>query len=299
MDNNFYKNLLDNLYDGVYFVDNNTRITYWNKSAERITGYQNSEVLGTYCQDNLLNHVDELGNNLCKSSCPLKETIADGHIREAEVFLHHKDGYRLPVLIRVTPIKDAGGKIIGAVEIFSDNSPRAELMQEIKVLEKIAFFDPLTGLGNRRYLEMHLNARFNEMYRYGWSFGIMIMDIDHFKEINDKYGHGIGDQTLKMVAKTLLNGVRSFDIVGRLGGDEFIAIIINVTEKQLYSIANKLRALVEKSNLFSDEDNIQITISIGAAIAQQDDTAETLLKEVDQLMYQSKDCGRNCISMMS
>ena len=101
----FFSELLDNLTDGVYFVDRERRIVYWNKAAERITGFSKSEVIGCRCLDNILTHVNEEGGNLCHSGCPLAQTIEDGKSRKADVFLHHKDGHRQPVLVGVAPVR--------------------------------------------------------------------------------------------------------------------------------------------------------------------------------------------------
>ncbi|HEY6837725.1 MAG TPA: PAS domain S-box protein, partial [Geobacteraceae bacterium] len=120
----FFRKLLDNLYDGVYFVDRDRLITYWNKGAERISGYTAEEVMGKSCKDSLLVHMDDKGTILCLAGCPLAATMEDRKERRAEVYLHHKDGHRVPVVVRVAPIPDRAGKIIGAVEIFSENSTR-------------------------------------------------------------------------------------------------------------------------------------------------------------------------------
>src|SRR5512141_2290713 len=92
----FYKDIIDNLYDGVYFVDRDRNITFWNKGAERITGYKSAAVVGRPCSDNVLNHVDAQGLELCREHCPMAACILDGKVREADVFLHHADGHRLP-----------------------------------------------------------------------------------------------------------------------------------------------------------------------------------------------------------
>ncbi len=296
IENNFYKDILSNLYEGVYFVDHDRKILYWNKGAEIITGYGSDEVLGKRCNDNI-NHVDNNGIQLCIATCPLSKTIADLIPREVEVYLLHKKGYRIPVLARTIPIQDDQGNTIGAAEIFNDNSPKIAIVQRMKELERLALLDPLTELANRRYIEMKLQSRFDEMRRYGWSFGILYMDVDHFKEVNDAYGHSIGDEVLKMVARTLLNNVRASDIVGRWGGEEFIAVVMNNEEKILYSVANKLRALVEQSSISVDSKVIRITISIGASLAHDDETVDVLLKRADKLLYQSKVSGRNKVSI--
>jgi PAS domain S-box-containing protein len=111
----FYGRLLDGISDGVYFMDRDRIIRYWNRGAERITGFNKEEVIGTACRDNVLMHVDDAGTSLCLAElCPALGTIMDGQEREAEVYLHHKEGYRLPVIARISPIRDDSGNITGA-----------------------------------------------------------------------------------------------------------------------------------------------------------------------------------------
>ncbi|MBI2471167.1 MAG: diguanylate cyclase [Planctomycetes bacterium] len=296
MINNFSKTILENLYDGVYFVDCDRRILYWNKGAENISGYTRSEVIGKRCADNI-RHINEHGIQLCMTECPLAKTVADSVPREQNLYIRHKKGHRVPVLTRTSTLQDSLGQIIGAVEIFSDNSPVHSITQRIKELEKMVLLDPLTELANRRYIESNLQTRLDEMRRYGRPFGILFMDIDRFKIVNDTYGHDIGDKVLIMVANTFVKNVRASDIVGRWGGEEFLAIIPNINEEQLYFTANKLRVLVEQSGFSLDSGIVQVTVSIGATIAQPKDTAETLLERADKLLYYSKANGRNRASI--
>lgn len=292
-----YKSILDNLHDGVYMVDRERRISYWNKGAERITGYEATRVIGTRCADNLLNHVDVNGKILCTRGCPLSKTMMDGEVREAGVYLQHADGHRLPVLIRVSPLRDDHGTIIGAVETFSDNSSMIAVTQHVRRLEEAVMLDPLTGIGNRRFIEMRLASSLLESQQYQVPFGVLFIDIDHFKRVNDTHGHEAGDLVLKMVAATMSHSIRSSDHIGRWGGEEFIAIILNIGRARLVKVANKLRLLVSRSRLLSAQTSIRVTISIGATLARGDDTAETILRRVDQLLYESKRGGRNRVSL--
>jgi diguanylate cyclase (GGDEF)-like protein/PAS domain S-box-containing protein len=297
LDNEFYRTLLDNLYDGVYFVSPDRKIVYWNEAAERMTGFTRSEMINRHCYDDILMHVDNKGVNLCLRNCPLEKAILEGVTVEGEVYYHHKEGHRLPALIRVSPIRDTAGIIIGAVEIFSDNSPRVRLAEKIEELEKIALLDPLTRIGNRRYGDLNLTARLNELERYGWHFGVLFVDIDYFKKVNDLYGHDVGDRVLRMVATTIINGTRSSDTVSRWGGEEFMILLPHVDAKQLKDVAEKIRLLVEKSSISVEGKNVEVTVSIGAALAHKDDTIETLMKRVDEFMYKSKSEGRNRLSI--
>jgi len=293
----FYKSLIDDMHDGVYFTDLDRRITYWNKGAERLTGYKRAEVLGRRCSDNLLEHVDQHGVNLCNGLCPLAMTLLDGKPRQAEVYLKHSRGHRIPVSVRVSPVQDPEGKTVGAVEIFNDISVKVRLEEQIRSLEKMALIDALTNLGNRRYLEITLRSKLNELKRYGLPFGVLFLDVDRFKAVNDHYGHDVGDEVLKMVAQTISNALRPFDHAGRWGGEEFLAIVSNVDMRGLEAIADRLRLLVQNSSIKAGGNTIRVTVSIGAAYAVKEDTPESIPKRADALMYQSKLAGRNRVTV--
>lgn len=295
--NDFYKRLLDNLFDGVYFVDPDRRITYWNRAAENITGYRADDVVGSFCYNNILQHVNDNGEALCRTACPLTATIADGQGNEAEVTLHHKEGHRVPVHVRVSPIHDSDGTIAGAVEVFSDNTARIQQRQRMTDLERLSLIDALTVVANRRCLEMNIASRVQEMERYGHRFGLLFMDIDRFKSVNDTYGHDVGDQVLKMVARTLSANARVSDVVGRWGGEEFVAILMNMSTETLRAVAEKFRRLISQSALDQALGTIAVTVSIGATLALPEDTVAALVKRADELMYQSKMSGRNQVTV--
>ncbi len=294
-DDAFYRALLDNIYDGAYFVDHTRRITYWNRGAERITGYAASEVVGKKCSDNVLVHVSKDGQRLCTEICPLHEEAVVSDDRSREVFFHHRSGFRVPVTIRVAPIRDERGAVVGGVEVFTDNTPAAVALERIAELERLAYVDTLTGLANRRYVEITLNARLEELQRYGWRFGVLFIDIDRFKEVNDQHGHDFGDGVLKMVGRTLQNSVRPFDVVSRWGGEEYVVVIANVEGDDLMTAANRSRVLVEQSGM-PDNGGLRVTISLGATLASADDTIDSLIRRADRLMYRSKESGRNRVT---
>lgn len=297
MDVNFYKELLDKLYDGIYYVDKSFKISLWNKSAEKITGYKKEEVLDFRCCDNILRHINEQGDELCIQGCPLKQTLKDGKMRDADVYLHHKEGHRVPVSVRVSPILDKSENIIGAVEIFSENSKKMSLINDLETLKKEVYTDKLTQIGNRKFAEMKINTRFNEMRNYNVPFGILFVDIDHFKNINDTHGHLIGDQILKLVSKTISNILRSLDVICRWGGDEFIIILPNVNTDALEFIAQKIKMFIGRTWLGTEKENIRVTLSTGGTLAQKNDSIEKIVQRADMQMYQAKNNGRNTFSI--
>ena len=282
---------------GVYFTDQNRKISYWNRAAEEISGYRSDDIIGLHCHDNVLMHVDDKGNSLCMGSCPLAMTMADGRIREADVFLSHKNGHRVAVHVHTLPLRDENGEIIGGAEIFNDISDLLSMRRKTEMLEKMAFFDSLTRLPNREHIESELAARFHEFHRYGIPFGVLFLDIDHFKILNDMLGHHVGDRVLKMVAATLLGSARSFDIFGRWGGEEFLGIVRNVDAGDLFSISERYLRLIEKSHVTVNGNQISVTVSIGASLVRHDDTSDSIIKRTDSLMYQSKQKGRNRLTI--
>ena len=294
----FYRNLIDNLYDGVYFVDRDRVITYWNKGAERITGYSATQAIGHACRDNLLNHVTANGVPLCLEHCPLARVMEDGKPREAHVFLHHADGHRVPVLVRGSVLRDEDGTIVGAVETFSNNTTLMNVQHDAAELRRTTLRDALTGIGNRLHLDGRLRAVIAECSQNDASAGLLFMDIDNFKRCNDTFGHEAGDRALRMVGSTLRCTLRATDTVGRWGGEEFIAIVGNVRdEPTLLKIAEHLRIMVECSHLDVGAESLAITISIGATLLRAGDTAESFVGRADQLMYQSKEAGRNRVTV--
>jgi diguanylate cyclase (GGDEF)-like protein/PAS domain S-box-containing protein len=297
MDDPVHRQILENLHEAVYFVDPRRRIQYWNPAAEELTGFVAQEVVGHFCHDNILQHIDEQGRVLCFAACPLSEAMTDGKPRQAKIYLHHKEGHRIPVWVRASPVRDEKGQIIGAVESFQDASPLRVAQEHIEELRSLALLDPLTHLPNRRYLEITLAARLREMQRYGWKIGVLFADLDEFKRVNDSYGHEIGDRTLRMVGETLERSVRSFDTVGRWGGEEFVAVLVKVDRQGLASIAERSRILVEESRLRLKPKPLGVTLSIGATLATAEDTPQSLVHRADKLMYRSKLQGRNGITI--
>jgi diguanylate cyclase (GGDEF)-like protein len=214
-----------------------------------------------------------------------------------EAFLRHKDGYRVPVLIKTVPIRDVNGKPVGAVELFSDSSFRISIEERLKTLEKQALTDPLTGLSNRRHADAVLAAKFEELRRFGWKFGVVFVDIDGLKKINDELGHESGDHAIRLVARNLISNSRAFDVSARWGGEEFVIICENIQLGELREIAERMRSLIENSVLRVGERTLKITISIGATIVNESDSTETVVARADALMYESKMAGKNRASV--
>ncbi len=289
---NVMKALLEAINEGVYMVDSNRTVVLWNAAAERITGYSESEVLGKRCADNILVHVDDAGRELCMGCCPLAATLSDSQQRRARVFLHHREGHRVAVNVQTMSLVLGDGSTLG-VEIFTESGSRENLLEEIGELKRLSLADNLTGLPNRRQLEAVVSARVAAMKRNGIPFGILFIDIDRFKDVNDRFGHHAGDRVLTTVARTLLGSVRPFDTVGRWGGEEFLGVFPHLASENLTEIAERLRNLVAATRAVCDNEAIPVTVSIGATLALPGDDEVSVVKRADALMYRGKEEGRN------
>ena len=289
------RQLLDQLFDGVYFVNAERRITHWNAGAERITGYAAAEVVGQHCYDGLLCHVDEDGTSLCESMCVLQQALDSEAPTERLVFLRHARGHRIPVLVRTAVLRDAEGKVTGALEVFSDDSRARELLVRAREAERLAQVDALTGLANRRAID----RRWDELsagVTAEHTFGVILLDIDHFKRFNDQYGHAMGDDVLRIVAQTLIENLRRVDLAGRWGGEEFIVLLPDATEALLVRVAERLRTMIARSAVMGPGGPLSVTASFGVTLVAPGDTRESVMARVDALLYRSKDAGRHRVS---
>lgn len=291
-----YLNIINNLSDGVYLVDLKRKINFWNKAAEEITGYTSEEVVGRNCEDNLLNHIDSEGRPLCLVGCPLYATMIDEKQRKEEVFLRHKKGHRIPIFVNIFPIYE-DNKVVGAAEIFTPHSPVTYKDDLVEKLSNMAMKDALTEIPNRKYLESFLDYKLNEYKRFNSSFAVLFLDIDNFRDFNNTYGHDVGDLVLKNVAKSCQKHTRKSDMFGRWGGEEFVGIYAIKEDYEASIIAEKVRMLIENTEIMNGETRLSVTASIGITVNKQDDNQETIVERADHLMYDSKEKGKNCVSV--
>ncbi len=291
------KQVVENLVDGVYYVDRNLKITYWNKAAERISGYSSIDVIGKSCEQDILDFIDSEGKQFNEGNCLLQQTMRDGVYREASVYLLHKKGHRVPVTIRSMPIRNLAGNIVGGIESFMESYTQSQVLQELWVANDVGLTDALTQLGNRRFCEMSLNTRIYELKSFNINFGVIYLDLDSFGQVNETYGKLTGDEVLMRVAKTLSGVLRKLDFVTRWAKDEFVVIIPKMNNEVLKKVAERLRILIESSYAVAEDSRVTVTASLGATVAQPGDTPELIIKRLQKLVTASKAAGGNRVTM--
>lgn len=269
-----YRALLDQIDDGVYLVDRERRIQYWNAAAERITGYLAHEVVGRRCQSDLLMHRDEEGNLLCGEHCPLAAVIVDGQPKECSVSLRHKNGHCLPVAVRARALHDGAGAIVGAVEMF--RSAVAPGRAAVRALEPYGCLDRSTGAVTRQYGEMQAAQRMAEWQRFGVPMGWVRLQMEQPEDLEHRYGGGVLEAAMMLIAHTLDGNLASGDTLARWGRTEFRIIVPGGSQAEVADLARRLAVLVESSNLEWWGDPLLVNVSAGSAVTERGDSLESL-----------------------
>lgn len=281
---------------GAFMVDTRRDITGWNPCAEELSGFSAGQVVGRNCGENILQSVDTSGRHLCHTDCPIARCLDEGTPGKISAYLHHADGRRIPTQVRVTPLRNEEGQLTGGMVLLQDMSEMESVRLRLQELEHLCLLDTHTRLANRRCSEQELARLFSEKQRLGLEFGIIFMDIDHFKSVNDHYGHAAGDEVLRILAGTLRNISRPYDLWARWGGEEFVALIRNVTARQLLLVADHAHTIISASRIRRTRQEIAVTVSMGATLARDADTPRELISRADALMYKAKQQGRNSIA---
>jgi diguanylate cyclase (GGDEF)-like protein/putative nucleotidyltransferase with HDIG domain len=232
--------------------------------------------------------------------CPVVETLQDGQVHEAVTETPAGDEIRNYRIVS-TPLTDAEGRTTAVIEMVDDITDRQRAQEALaeanRRLEELATTDELTGLWNRRrFLEM-LDHELRRARRGQADLTVALIDVDHFKGINDTRGHAFGDRVLEAVAEALQEGARDSDTVARFGGDEFAVLMPQTTVEDAQTPLSRIRQRVSATQISDGEDALQVTLSIGAAgwDHQQVRKADVLMRLADEALYAAKEDGRNTV----
>lgn len=278
--------LADNAQDVIWTMDLSGRFTYVSPSVEKLRGYTASEAMEQTLEQTLR------PNSLARIKAAVGNTIAAVQNKEpfpdfvAELDHICKDGSTVCAEVRTSGIYDAEGNFVGIVGVSRDITERKKNEEKIRYM---AQHDSLTGLPNRALFADRLQQALSYCKRHQRVLAVMLLDLDKFKPVNDRYGHALGDELLKQVAQRLLACVRISDTVARIGGDEFVILLHQMDDiNQAKIVSDKITSVLSEIFLI-EEYSIQIGCSIGTAFYPQDGIDLLgLTKVADQRMYQQK-----------
>jgi diguanylate cyclase (GGDEF)-like protein/PAS domain S-box-containing protein len=299
--------ILDSVPFSIISTDLKGRIIAANPAAEKLLGYGRAELIGNNIlalihdsQEVEARSVEmsrELGMPIQPNFSVVAFNAKVGAPEEREWIYIRKDRSVIPVNLAVTALRDDAGATVGFVEIAYDITQRKRAEAYIRHL---AHHDALSGLPNRVLLMDRMDMAIKQARRDHSRVGILLLDLDHFKRVNDSLGHHIGDQLLLAASRRVQGGVREVDTVARLGGDEFVVLVANVaTREEMRGIAANLMRKIS-APLTIEHHELLITASVGGAIFPDDgEDASTLMKHADTAMYHAKGSGRNNIQWFS
>ncbi len=290
-----YRNLFEAAQDGVLILDSLTgKIMDVNPYLINLLGFSQEQFLEKYIWD-IGFAVDMIGN--LENFQKLQQ---EQFIRYDDLPLETAQGGRIHVeFISKVFFVDGTKVIVCNVRDISDRVINEEKILRLNIeLEKLANIDGLTGINNHRSLLKLAGREFDVAMRYQPPLSIMFFDIDNFKQINDTFGHAIGDDALIMTIQAVCSKLRSADLIGRYGGDEFVILLPQTTAQDALPLAERIHASIAEMRLDTDRGVLTLTISIGIAQsihdASQSDTVEELLHRADLALYSAKQAGKNC-----
>ena len=264
----------------VRITDKDAIITYVNDAVITETGYTKEELIG---QKSSIFKSGKQDESFYKN---LWDMVLSGNIYKNVIINKRKDGTLYHEEQTITPVFDEQNNL-SFVSTGHDISERIEVE---KKLHTLATRDTLTGVYNRYSLNKEIDINIKKYERYEDIFGLLMLDIDHFKNVNDTYGHDVGDLVLKELCSVIENLIRETDVFGRWGGEEFLLILPKTNKDEAISIATRIKNIIEEHKF----DYIpQVTVSIGVSVYNQSVKKEIFLKDVDDALYRAKSTGRN------
>jgi PAS domain S-box-containing protein len=282
-----YRTILESLPTGVYLVDRDRRIVFWNDGCERITGYLRHEVIGRSCAQDLLMHCDAQIDAMCGAACPLQATMHDGRPREAHVFLRHRNGQRVPVLVRAVPIRDEKGTVIGACESFDERPFTLPPPPLVRIGEPHGFPDEVTGLVGRPAILNRLQIELQKLQSSHLPFGVLCLGIDRPEKLRAADG-AIGlNQVLYATAQTLAANIGPGNLAGRWSDLKFVAILRNCTAETLLESAIFLKRLAGLEAVPWWGDRLSITLSVVGTLAHPEDSEDSLMERAEKALDES------------
>jgi diguanylate cyclase (GGDEF)-like protein len=293
----FLKNVFNRLENPIIALDKDCEVRFWNNAAEKLTGYSYKSRLDSACLRNILLHRETGGFLPCEKDCPVKKSLNDKKNQNFDAYLKHKEGYPVPVRMQIFPLPTTEENSPSALVAWHETSPKVVLPHKAFELLRMDLLDPLTQLGNRHYMEMHLISRLDEMKKYGLSLGVLLFAIDGLPTLVEAYGHQTGEKIKRVIGLALIRNVRFFEVTGRWDEDKFLMVLLNVDFNTLDLIANKLRLLVEQSTVMAQDKYIHTTVSTGGALARASDTLDSLIKRAETNLAHSQGEGKNKVTL--
>jgi len=293
-----FRSILETLPTGVYLVDRNRKILFWNSGAEEITGYLRQDVVGHFLREHLLATSDELKDVDSDPTDPLSGVFRDGKSTTANVSILHKEGYRVPIVLRSVPIRSERGAIVVAAECFDINISASDRTRRHAVIAESGCLDEVLGIPARTFMEPHLRERVTAFAERQIPFGILLIQVDQMDHLRAARGPGVVPAVLRVAARTIENSLRTTDLVGCWSENQFLVVLMECKETEVERVAHRIMKMICQSEIEWWGDKISVTAAFGGAGSRPGDTLELLVGRAGKSLLRSIAEGGNRVTII-
>jgi diguanylate cyclase (GGDEF)-like protein/PAS domain S-box-containing protein len=279
-----FRTVLESLGTGLYILDRERKIVFWNQGAEKITGYQRHEVVGHLSRENILAHCNDVSCVLCGTACPVSQALLGGQRGEIQISLRHKAGHRVPVRLQAIPIRDSHGSVVYTAESFVEEYETSDLDTHRNNLAAHGCLDVLTGTPNHAFTLSHLRENLIFFQEYDLHFGLLCIEIREIDELRARHGREAVDVMLHVVAQTMKHTLRPDGFLGRWSENLFLAIMTYCENQELEKAARSVEKMVSCSGIQWWDDLLTVSVAVGHAMVRPGDTVESLLERARQAL---------------
>lgn len=279
------RNILESVLVGLCVVDVNKRIVFWSDGAQHITGYQRHEVIGHSCIEAPILHCDESAGDACAESCPAAIAIHTAKPAELTCFVQHKSGHRMPLHVQASPVRDAHGSIIGAVETFA-SARHSSGQSRPEIWKTPACVDEPSGVASRAMMQCHLREAMETFAEMQVPFAVLRIRLEGLDHLRASCGQEAAFALLRVMAGTIEGAFWGTDFVGRWSQEEFLVILNGCSEEALRSVRERIRRMAARASIEWWGERHSLPVTFGAAAVAGDDTIENLLERAERALCQ-------------
>ena len=277
-----FRRLFENMSDVYYRTDKHGIVQMVGPGVRKVLGYEPEEIVGRLTENYYPAPEDRDA---------LKKALREkGEVTDFPGQMVRKDGCIIDISINTRALYDADGEFAGVEGIYRDITERKMLERE---LMRLATTDSLTGIANRRAFLGYAQEVLSRCERYGGGLALLLLDMDHFKAINDRYGHAMGDEVLVRAVQAVQEELRETDLFGRLGGEEFCLALLEADKNDALGVAERICARIHALRFEHAGESFGVSVSIGTTAYRRGDRLEQIMERADRALYQAKAAGRN------
>ena len=297
-DSEIYQSVLECLQTGVYLVDRTRRIRFWNEGAERITGYLRQDVVGHFLRDHLLTTTNETKDLDSDPTDPINLVFRDGKPSVTDVSILHKEGYRVPIVLRTIPIRNSRGMVVGAAESFDKNLSASDWTRRQAGFADFGCLDEVTGVPAQNFMETQLRENLTTFAEHNIPFGILVIQVDRMDQNRSSRGPGVVPTILRVVAQTVENCLRPTDLMGCWSENQFLAVLMECKESEVVRVGERVRKMVGQSEIEWWGDTFTVAGAFGGAGSRVGDTLELLVDRAEKSLQESIARGGDCVTVL-